>query len=570
MSTLTVTKPESFDALISFVNQLSNGAEFTVVASSPYGKLTVVDSSETFAQAIQKQSTMFTITFHDPLIPKNDQPSPLVEFAGSYRTWVRWGGRQGAWHDHSELKISETGDVQLGDLDIKKFTVVAQAGVAVVSWKSDSNAHSGEIKFIKTFENDDHESFWPCKIDRFTFSGWKQHVNEGKIDFRGVISSNDNATALSICQMELDQRRVGCKRAPHRRVVATSAVTATVKPQPQPEVKLPQPAVMNEVYRGSVYPALLSDFAGKFKTEVHWGGPSNKEWHQHDALTVSLAGVVTLGDTKLAPLRLTRSGVAAQFSWKIEDSHTGSIAFYPSSKNVTGGIHWDSSVDELTFAGWIQRPNEGKIEFRGTLVDAADTTSAYAKTRHSATCDHCRGSIVGARYKCTVCPDYDLCEKCETRNACVSGEVHDIEHLMIKIFKPVAFPTRLAQIAKQYYEEEPEEKKEVLPCQRFYFSAKRCKPLLPNLYKPFQPKPKPKPEPTPTPTPVAPQVAETKPVATPTPVAQPTAEPTQDKPAATDNTSVAKCDATTTDVDRIGAIEAQLKSLEEVIRSLRK
>lgn len=47
-------------------------------------------------------------------------------------------------------------------------------------------------------------------------------------------------------------------------------------------------------------------------------------------------------------------------------------------------------------------------------------------------CDNCKGSVVGFRYKCVVCPNYDLCEKCS------STGVHS-EHNMIKITKPGSF-----------------------------------------------------------------------------------------------------------------------------------
>ncbi len=44
-------------------------------------------------------------------------------------------------------------------------------------------------------------------------------------------------------------------------------------------------------------------------------------------------------------------------------------------------------------------------------------------------CDNCEGSIIGNRYKCSVCPDYDLCEECKGK------KVHT-EHLMNTITSP--------------------------------------------------------------------------------------------------------------------------------------
>eukprot|EP00026_Physarum_polycephalum_P003915 Phypoly_transcript_03932.p1 GENE.Phypoly_transcript_03932~~Phypoly_transcript_03932.p1 ORF type:complete len:464 (-),score=71.66 Phypoly_transcript_03932:802-2193(-) len=47
-------------------------------------------------------------------------------------------------------------------------------------------------------------------------------------------------------------------------------------------------------------------------------------------------------------------------------------------------------------------------------------------------CDVCHASpIVGVRYKCANCADYDLCEICESRNA------HDPTHLFLKIKLPL-------------------------------------------------------------------------------------------------------------------------------------
>lgn len=48
---------------------------------------------------------------------------------------------------------------------------------------------------------------------------------------------------------------------------------------------------------------------------------------------------------------------------------------------------------------------------------------------HRAICDSCSQRIVGIRYKCNTCPDYDLCEKCE------KSKVH-AEHTFTQITRP--------------------------------------------------------------------------------------------------------------------------------------
>ena len=44
-------------------------------------------------------------------------------------------------------------------------------------------------------------------------------------------------------------------------------------------------------------------------------------------------------------------------------------------------------------------------------------------------CDGCSGPVYGTRYKCTVCPDYDLCERCRSVGK-------HIEHPKIAIKRP--------------------------------------------------------------------------------------------------------------------------------------
>ncbi|XP_076878621.1 sequestosome-1 [Brachyhypopomus gauderio] len=47
------------------------------------------------------------------------------------------------------------------------------------------------------------------------------------------------------------------------------------------------------------------------------------------------------------------------------------------------------------------------------------------------TCDGCEGQVAGTRFKCTVCPDYDLCSTCQAKG------LHK-EHPLLPIFHPMA------------------------------------------------------------------------------------------------------------------------------------
>ena len=70
------------------------------------------------------------------------------------------------------------------------------------------------------------------------------------------------------------------------------------------------------------------------------------------------------------------------------------------------------SVVQFTFIGEVQKPQETpKIVHQNIICDVCN-----------------KGAIVGTRFKCFQCPDYDLCEKCEPHN--------HRHHLMIRITEP--------------------------------------------------------------------------------------------------------------------------------------
>jgi len=54
-----------------------------------------------------------------------------------------------------------------------------------------------------------------------------------------------------------------------------------------------------------------------------------------------------------------------------------------------------------------------------------------APTVHSAKCDECKEQIIGIRYKCDFCPDYDLCSACYEKNP------HPIEHTFTEHIKDI-------------------------------------------------------------------------------------------------------------------------------------
>ncbi|PIC34517.1 hypothetical protein B9Z55_014138 [Caenorhabditis nigoni] len=72
---------------------------------------------------------------------------------------------------------------------------------------------------------------------------------------------------------------------------------------------------------------------------------------------------------------------------------------------------------------------ELKTKESKTVPEVEKVVRPFPPSKHSASCDACLGDIVGHRYKCLECADYDLCEKCERKS------VH-YEHAMVRIVSP--------------------------------------------------------------------------------------------------------------------------------------
>jgi next-to-BRCA1 protein 1 len=65
----------------------------------------------------------------------------------------------------------------------------------------------------------------------------------------------------------------------------------------------------------------------------------------------------------------------------------------------------------------LTRPTLGAFTFPGGVEDALAVHT-------NATCDHCEQPIVGRRYKCGMCEDFDLCVKCYFSNVQRHADLH--------------------------------------------------------------------------------------------------------------------------------------------------
>ena len=78
-------------------------------------------------------------------------------------------------------------------------------------------------------------------------------------------------------------------------------------------------------------------------------------------------------------------------------------------------------VDNQQTLRFVIEESPGKTS--GTA--SPDPANCKGEAHKGVTCDGCKGAVVGFRYKCYQCPDYDLCGKCETAG------FHP-EHLMLR------------------------------------------------------------------------------------------------------------------------------------------
>ena len=80
------------------------------------------------------------------------------------------------------------------------------------------------------------------------------------------------------------------------------------------------------------------------------------------------------------------------------------------------------------FAAFFPFPFPSPNPSPASSAAPSSSEASQAPFVHNAVCDGCRKRIEGIRYKCLVCPDFDLCSVCEAEN----GKHHPVSHPFIK------------------------------------------------------------------------------------------------------------------------------------------
>eukprot|EP00039_Didymoeca_costata_P018011 m.331769 g.331769 ORF g.331769 m.331769 type:complete len:722 (+) comp16793_c0_seq1:123-2288(+) len=123
-----------------------------------------------------------------------------------------------------------------------------------------------------------------------------------------------------------------------------------------------------------------------------------------------------------------------------ENGPTEKEATNPSPKDpipATRSLSGTAEMDEMKLRMIISETMDEKLAPILKSASATENEGGESKgeskvVHEHVICDNCEKKIVGIRYKCGHCPDFDLCQKCEEL------AVHDPSHLFIKVRNPVS------------------------------------------------------------------------------------------------------------------------------------
>ncbi|PKU33236.1 sequestosome-1 isoform x1 [Limosa lapponica baueri] len=122
---------------------------------------------------------------------------------------------------------------------------------------------------------------------------------------------------------------------------------------------------------------------------------------------------------------LLRAGPPSAFRMHYKDEDGDLIAF-STDEELEMAMPY---VQDGVFRVYIKEKKECRREHRSQCSQEPPRDMVHPNV----ICDGCEGPVVGARFKCTVCPDYDLCSTCEGKG------IHK-EHNMVMFQSPLLNP----------------------------------------------------------------------------------------------------------------------------------
>ncbi|KAM6056427.1 sequestosome-1 isoform 3-T3 [Chlamydotis macqueenii] len=122
---------------------------------------------------------------------------------------------------------------------------------------------------------------------------------------------------------------------------------------------------------------------------------------------------------------LMRAGTPPAFRMHYKDEDGDLIAF-STDQELEMAMPY---VQDGVFRVYIKEKKECRREHRSQCSQEPPRDMVHPNV----ICDGCEGPVVGTRFKCTVCPDYDLCSTCEGKG------IHK-EHNMVMFQSPLLNP----------------------------------------------------------------------------------------------------------------------------------
>ncbi|XP_068018586.1 sequestosome-1 isoform X2 [Melanerpes formicivorus] len=122
---------------------------------------------------------------------------------------------------------------------------------------------------------------------------------------------------------------------------------------------------------------------------------------------------------------LLRAGPPAAFRMHYRDED-GDLVAFSTDEELEMAMPY---VQDGVFRVYVKEKKECRREHRSQCGQEPPRDMVHPNV----ICDGCEGPVVGARFKCTVCPDYDLCSSCEGKG------IHK-EHNMVVFQSPLLNP----------------------------------------------------------------------------------------------------------------------------------